>query len=684
MKFFSGKKRGSFVDQSDFSERAWRAAPRLRNNDDDRDPWALPSVDFFGRERVGEYREVSELQNDQQDELFDDIDDVEEIAFTRGPPPGNVHALPRKPTIGQRLRGFLRRDSAGRTASVARWNGPNDDFAWLPRVQSQQQPQSHQREDYITQSLGAAAGAEPLAGQPSRDEPFLETIPVMPEDATMPVFKIDQSQRLFDYKLAKNQALAPSREERPPLTLDHGRSNTPEASNTPIKPPVWSSSTAAQNTRPVAKVSNFEEFSGAHEAQNHSVLDVREDSSIGATPKLPKERSFFNGSTYENLRKTHDEVYSVHTHFVAGSGVVPPTPPLENILSAKNDLPEPRRDNEAPEGKSPKKKTKKEPMHSANNAKVNQITVAKGTPLSKALVLKIIFFSVAFSFIASLLVFMKIQNNSAQFVEIPIIEAPKVIKVRPTPSDKPLVPYQDELIYGKIDGSEGKPADNEEHILPQTQFAPEMPVQSDEPQSEFLNYQSPQPQPQSPQSFQAEAGHKKKMQNRADASEPAVSAPPRPVQIKEVSTLASISDTAGRRANVPSSQQPHVPRTVPPVKRLPAKTSSPKKEVPKKEVPGKKPTPGHKMAEKNAPKQFFYIHLGSFQSQQRALREIVALKRRFPVLLQHNVSIRIEKQKNRQNFYGILVGPLKKILEANNLRRALGGRRLIQGHEHSS
>ncbi|MDR0633119.1 MAG: hypothetical protein LBF84_03195 [Holosporales bacterium] len=44
-------------------------------------------------------------------------------------------------------------------------------------------------------------------------------------------------------------------------------------------------------------MSNFEGFSGAHEAQNRSVLDVREDSSIGATPKLPKERSFCNRST---------------------------------------------------------------------------------------------------------------------------------------------------------------------------------------------------------------------------------------------------------------------------------------------------------------------------------------------------------------------------------------------------
>ncbi|MDR0632739.1 MAG: hypothetical protein LBF84_01220 [Holosporales bacterium] len=51
------------------------------------------------------------------------------------------------------------------------------------------------------------------------------------------------------------------------------------------------------DTRPVEKVSNFEEFLGAHEAQNRSVLDVREDSSIGATPKLPKEQSFRNRST---------------------------------------------------------------------------------------------------------------------------------------------------------------------------------------------------------------------------------------------------------------------------------------------------------------------------------------------------------------------------------------------------
>ncbi|MDR0633079.1 MAG: alanine racemase [Holosporales bacterium] len=47
------------------------------------------------------------------------------------------------------------------------------------------------------------------------------------------------------------------------------------------------------DNRPVAKVSNFEEFLGAHEAQNRS---VRDDSSIGATLKLPKERSFRNRS----------------------------------------------------------------------------------------------------------------------------------------------------------------------------------------------------------------------------------------------------------------------------------------------------------------------------------------------------------------------------------------------------
>ncbi|MDR0633186.1 MAG: hypothetical protein LBF84_03555 [Holosporales bacterium] len=43
-------------------------------------------------------------------------------------------------------------------------------------------------------------------------------------------------------------------------------------------------------------MSNFEEFLGAYEAQNRSVLDVREDSNIGATLKLPKERSFRNRS----------------------------------------------------------------------------------------------------------------------------------------------------------------------------------------------------------------------------------------------------------------------------------------------------------------------------------------------------------------------------------------------------
>jgi NAD(P)-dependent dehydrogenase (short-subunit alcohol dehydrogenase family) len=40
------------------------------------------------------------------------------------------------------------------------------------------------------------------------------------------------------------------------------------------------------NNRPLSKPSNSEEFLRAYGAQNRSVLDVREDSSTGATPKI--------------------------------------------------------------------------------------------------------------------------------------------------------------------------------------------------------------------------------------------------------------------------------------------------------------------------------------------------------------------------------------------------------------
>jgi RPE1 domain-containing protein len=43
--------------------------------------------------------------------------------------------------------------------------------------------------------------------------------------------------------------------------------------------------------RPISKPSNSEEFLGAYGAQNRSV-DVREDSSTGATQKLPEGRRF--------------------------------------------------------------------------------------------------------------------------------------------------------------------------------------------------------------------------------------------------------------------------------------------------------------------------------------------------------------------------------------------------------
>ncbi|MDR2794391.1 MAG: palindromic element RPE1 domain-containing protein [Holosporaceae bacterium] len=44
--------------------------------------------------------------------------------------------------------------------------------------------------------------------------------------------------------------------------------------------------------RHLSKPSNSEEFLGANGGQNRSVLDVREDSSTGATQKLPEERRF--------------------------------------------------------------------------------------------------------------------------------------------------------------------------------------------------------------------------------------------------------------------------------------------------------------------------------------------------------------------------------------------------------
>ncbi|MDR0631782.1 MAG: thioredoxin domain-containing protein [Holosporaceae bacterium] len=62
-----------------------------------------------------------------------------------------------------------------------------------------------------------------------------------------------------------------------------------------------------QTIRALLKPSNFEEFSGVTEAQNRSVLEVREDSSTGTTQKLPKERRLRKSSINKTEKSDGEE-----------------------------------------------------------------------------------------------------------------------------------------------------------------------------------------------------------------------------------------------------------------------------------------------------------------------------------------------------------------------------------------
>jgi hypothetical protein len=101
--------------------------------------------------------------------------------------------------------------------------------------------------------------------------------------------------------------------------------------------------------------------------------------------------------------------------------------------------------------------------------------------LSESIFLKVLI-SLALLFFGTFVLWgLNKKNTLLQHQDIPIIYPPKNFKQRPEAVKNPFIPYQEELIFGKLDdGTEEKEG---EKLLPYTDFAPELPDEDILPES---------------------------------------------------------------------------------------------------------------------------------------------------------------------------------------------------------
>ncbi|MDR3285250.1 MAG: SPOR domain-containing protein [Holosporales bacterium] len=262
---------------------------------------------------------------------------------------------------------------------------------------------------------------------------------------------------------------------------------------------------------------------------------------------------------------------------------------------------------------------------------------------------KIIFSSFLLSSIICGIIFLKVYNgvSTSNNDELIVIKTPSKIKVKPEKSEMQLVPYQDELIYGKLDHNEEKEK-SEEHILPTTNFAPNIPTDEEKGEDEG-------------------EGEEKKEEVESD-------------EYLDYSNKSSKKENLKKYLEKKEEEKIKV-KTPPPFlnnslegKPLTTNNTVEKKTLIKKEKSASKIKKRGEKTEKNnvSPKKLFYVQLGIFTSKQEANKEILNLRKKHTILSKYNINVRFEKHPNGQVYYKVLVGPFKNNAEANTLQSVLG------------
>lgn len=204
-----------------------------------------------------------------------------------------------------------------------------------------------------------------------------------------------------------------------------------------------------------------------------------------------------------------------------------------------------------------------------------------------------------------------------------VISSPKTIKIRPEEPDKPLIPYQDELIYGEID-SKNKINETGERLLPPVDFAPDITIENNiPPEEEYLD----------------DIPLKK-----------------RPNTIKEKKKTEQILEEKEKRF---LNSQNFLPQKVK------QKTlQSIKKEEHKSQPVQEKPV---KPLAKT-----IYIQLGTLPSIEIAKKEASRLLIKYKVLAKHKIIIRPFKTLDGRTVYRLLVGPFSSKAQTQEITQTLG------------
>lgn len=288
--------------------------------------------------------------------------------------------------------------------------------------------------------------------------------------------------------------------------------------------------------------------------------------------------------------------------------------------------------------------TASNPKITLSNPPVNASN-AEPQPLEKDLendhpsVMKIILIAVILVFVIGILWLIYSQNDYDEG-EVMVIKAPSIIKVAPEKTTKPLVPYQDELIYGKLEDFDEKPDSEGEQILPQTEFAPPPPEISEhndfnEEFSDYLEYSD------SPKDAKMDAV----------PDEEIIDIRPELSQKKPKISVSSPS----------VHQTERMPKTS--VKTFPYSRMT---EKPVKSI---SPAPALKPSRK-----LFFVQLGTLPSKEMATAEMKRLRSKYKILSSCGLITRQFQLENREKVYRILAGPFLSKEQALKLKQILGAR----------
>ena len=288
--------------------------------------------------------------------------------------------------------------------------------------------------------------------------------------------------------------------------------------------------------------------------------------------------------------------------------------------------------------------------------------VKKDNRMSNSAKVKIIFASLLLATVIFSIVLIKVQNEySSNGEEVITIEAPNVIKVKPEKSNKPLVPYQDELIYGKIDESE-KELDSGEHILPETEFSSDIPEIIELPENDESIDQGI-----SKEEIDTEKEvNDEKIEDLSYSVEPSkknsddVFVEPI-IESDEVKNTNSVN-----KVNVVNEKKPIISKLTKDKSELEKSViqNNKVKKVNKTEINKTK-----KQAEAVSKKPIF-VKIGSYKSQKIARQSLERLIKRYSFLRGKNLSLRPIKGNSGTN-YILFVGPLSNEAEALKINKML-------------